>query len=115
MSGRHKKESTDDYNIGVRSSVQHHTIQGIELNSKDRVDLKHCIEQDILQGFTPQIPQLSENFDVKFIPVVSQNGHIVAQYFVIKITVIAPIFDADNERIQFRTKDGYAHVIDFDF
>merc|ERR1712157_105252 len=95
------------------ASVQNHIIYGIKLNSKQRYKLKTTIIDDILGGFTPQIVHLLNNFDLKFIPVVSQNGTIVPRHFVIKITVVAPILGLNGEQLQFTTSSGYAHVIDF--
>ena len=96
-----------------RESVQNHIIYGIKLNSKMRYSLKSTITDEILGGFEPQIPHLMNNFALKFVPVVSQNGQIIPRHFVIKMTIVAPILGMNGEKLQFRTKDGFAHVLEF--
>jgi len=114
--GHHKKSGSLIFNKkNIQETLnEDNIIKGIKLSSQDRHDLRTRIINDILKGFTPQIPHLVNNFDLKYIPVVSRNGQIMPNHFVMKITVIAPILGLNGETLTFRTKDGFSHVIDFD-
>eukprot|EP01084_Bolivina_argentea_P113828 202788_1 len=112
MKHKHNKASVK---AKIPLSIRSRIICGIELSSKMRFELKHRIVDEIVKGFTPQVPRLLNNFFLKFIPVVSQEGKLVQSVFVIKVSVFAPILGDNGEKLSFRTKDGYSYIVDFDF